>query len=288
LLTEFHPTASSPKSFDDVVGIETTKQQLQEDIIDYIENPELKELDKQEYGIEASSTILFYGPPGCGKTYITEALASQSGLKMFKIDISKIGSKYVNQTSGNIQKAFDYIAQVAKEEDKPVLLFVDELDSLAISRESMKGSSGENLKTTSTLLKLIQEAKDKNIIIIGATNKRGLIDAALLDRFGTETYFGLPDKEAIKKLLIAKLGKITKGQNLAKDDESIDELAESLQGYSNRTIVHITQEAAKLAKRNSRSDITFEIFNQAIEQCEHEKIDEKTYRKESARKIGFI
>ncbi len=78
LLTEFYPTSSSPKSLAEVVGMEETKQILEEEILDYIRHPELKELDKKEYGIEPCATLFFYGPPGCGKTYLTEALASES------------------------------------------------------------------------------------------------------------------------------------------------------------------------------------------------------------------
>ena len=289
ILTPYVPTASSPKSLDDVVGLEETKKTLQEEVIDYFEHPELIQMDKEEYGISPTSTILFYGPPGCGKTYITEALANQSGIDMYKMDISKIGSKFVNQTASNIQKAFDYLGKVTKETGKPVLLFMDEIDSLAINRKSSSGDSSENLKTTSTLLKLVQEAKDKNIIIIAATNMRDTMDDALIDRFETETYFGLPDKDGIKNLLKTKLTKLSKGQNLAQNDEDLDKVANELLGYSNRSVVHILEKAAKLARRNSRSDITSDIFKQAIEECGYEKIKEEKYQKNNAtKKIGFM
>ena len=76
---------------------------------------------------------------------------------------------------------------------------MDEIDSIGMSRENYAGSSRENLKTTSSLLKLIQEAKDNNIIIIAATNRRNLIDAALLNRFQSEIYFGLYDEKGIRE-----------------------------------------------------------------------------------------
>ncbi len=288
ILTQYIPTKSSPKNFNDVVGLEKTKSALQEEIIDYFEHPELVEMDKEEYGISPTSTILFYGPPGCGKTFITEALANQSGIDMYKMDVSKIGSKFVNQTATNIQKAFEYLGQITQETQKPVLLFMDEIDSLAIKRETASGGSSENLKTTSTLLKLIQEAKDKNIIIIAATNRRDIIDDALLDRFETETYFGLSDENGIKNLLKAKLNKLTKGETLAQNDDELDELAKELSGYSNRSIVHILEKAAKLARRNSRSEITSEIFKQAIAECGYEKTKEEHYKKNKDKKIGFI
>ena len=286
LLTEFYPTSSSPKSLADVVGMDETKQILEEEILDYIRHPELKELDKKEYGIEPCATLFFYGPPGCGKTYLTEALASESGLKMYKMDISKIGSKYVNETPANIQKAFDYLAKTAKKDGKPILLFMDEIDSIGMSRENYAGSSRENLKTTSSLLKLIQEAKDNNIIIIAATNRRNLIDAALLNRFQSEIYFGLYDEKGIKGLLKEKLGKIEKGKSLSENEEALSEISKELTGYSNRSIVHIIAKSAKIARRNSRSEITIETVRQAIKDCNFEKISDNTYRREKIR-IGF-
>ncbi len=289
ILTQYIPTASSPKSLDDVVGLEEIKKTLQEEVIDYFEHPELIQMDKEEYGISPTSTILFYGPPGCGKTYITEALANQSGISMYKMDVSKIGSKFVNQTASNIQNAFDYLEKITKNTGKPVLLFMDEIDSLAINRKTNSDDSSENLKTTSTLLKLVQEAKDKNIIIVAATNMRDAMDDALIDRFETETYFGLPDKNGIKNLLKAKLSNLSKGQNLSQNDEKLDEIANELLGYSNRSVVHILEKSAKLARRNSRSEITPQIFMQAIKECDYEKIKEEKYQKNNtSKKIGFI
>ena len=287
LLTEFYPTNSSQKSLADVVGMEETKQILEEEILDYIRHPELKELDKKEYGIEPCATLFFYGPPGCGKTYLTEALASESGLKMYKMDISKIGSKYVNETPANIQKAFDYLAKTAKKDGKPILLFMDEIDSIGMSRENYAGSSRENLKTTSSLLKLIQEAKDNNIIIIAATNRRNLIDTALLNRFQSEIYFGLYDEKGIKGLLKEKLGKIEKGKSLSENEEALSEISKELTGYSNRSIVHIIAKSAKIARRNSRSEITIETVRQAIKDCNFEKINDNSYKRAEKRRIGF-
>ena len=287
LLTEFYPTSSSPKSLDDVVGMDKAKQILKEEILDYIKHPELKELDKKEYGIEPCATLFFYGPPGCGKTYLTEALAIESGLKMYKMDISKIGSKYVNETPANIQKAFDYLAKTAKKDGKPILLFMDEIDSIGMSRENYAGSSRENSKTTSTLLKLIQEAKDRNIIIIAATNRRNLIDAALLNRFQSEIYFGLYDEKGIQGLLKEKLGKIEKGKSLSENKEGLSEISKELTGYSNRSIVHIINKSAKIARRNSRSEITAETIRQAIKDCNFEKINERIYQREDQRTFGF-
>ena len=96
LAPKFIPSQFSPKGFSDVYAMDEVKQKLQQEIIEYIENPELKEQDYKDYGITPPSTFLFYGPPGCGKTYMAEAIAAEAGLDMYKIDISKIGSSFVN------------------------------------------------------------------------------------------------------------------------------------------------------------------------------------------------
>ena len=123
-------------------------------------------LDEAEYGIRAPRGFLFYGPPGCGKTFITQALAAESGLEMFKMDVSKVGSKYVNQTSNNIQAVFEFLSKHNQKTQKPCILFMDEVDSLAINRDGDARSSGENAKATTTLLKLVEQARDNGIILI--------------------------------------------------------------------------------------------------------------------------
>lgn len=278
LVVKFIPTQSSPKGFDDVYAMDEIKQKLQEEIIDYIQNPDLKEKDFIEYGITPPATFLFYGPPGCGKTYLTQALAMETGLDMYKIDISKIGSSYVNKTAINLQNAFDYLAKQAKTSKKPVILFMDEVDSLAIKRDKDHDSS-ENLKTTTTLLKIVQDAKDNNIIIIAATNKYNNLDDAFISRFESEAYFGLFDEKQIKTLLKSILSKKEKAKALVNNDEQLEKLAKKLVGYSNRTINFIVAQATREAKKQNRSDITYEIFDEVIKKSNYDKVDEAKYQK---------
>ena len=288
LLTIYSKTESSPDGFCDVVGMDEVKQKLQEDLIDYITIPDRAELDWLEYGLRTPRGYLFYGPPGCGKTYITQALAQEADMAMFKLDISKAGSKYVNQTANNIEKAFSYIKLCAKKTDKPILLFMDEVDSLAIKRDGQATSSAENLKTTTTLLKLLDEARDSNIIVIAATNQIDILDDAFKERFDGQMYFPLPDKEQIKDYLITSLLLKEKGENLAKNEDDIEKLTNEFEGYSTRAISFMLEDAAKRARRNQRRDITFEDVKSAIENSEQTKHDEKQYKKNrKTRNIGF-
>ncbi len=288
LITKFTPSQSSPEGFKSIAGMEEVKQRLQEEIIDYVSDPAKIQEDMEEYGITLARGFLLYGPAGCGKTFITEALALESGLDLYRLDISKAGSKYVNESANNIEKAFEYLKLMAIKNNAPVLLFMDEADSLAMNRESSSASSGENEKVTTTLLKLVQQARDNNIIIIAATNRFDNLDAAFKNRFDSQIYIGLPDEKQIKMLLKSELSKRLKGKNLSKNEEALDVIASKLKGWSNRSIVFIIEKAAKLAKKNNRDEIKPENLLRAIEECEFEKIEEKDYQKGKKNNlIGF-
>ena len=289
LVTKFEPKPSSPKGFCDVVGLDDIKLKFQEGIIDYLYHPELIKEDFDEYGIIPPKAFLFYGPPGCGKTHITEALAMESSLDMYKMDVSKLGSSYVNKTAQNIQAAIDSLVQIADSKDKPILLFMDEVDSLAIKRDK-SSDTGENLKTTATLLKMLDQAKNSNLIVIAATNKFDLLDEAFVSRFSETQYVGLPDEEQIKALIKHVYSDKSKAQKLLSDENAINKLSCSLKGYSNRSIVFILNEASRIAKKNNRSDVTEAHIMEAIEKSDFEKPVEKDFQKKSKfqqRRIGF-
>ena len=288
VLTEFVPIDTTPKGFLDVAGYDDQKDVMKEQIIDYINNPQQLEIDKQEYGISLPRGYLFYGPPGCGKTFLTEALASEAGLKMYKMDVSKVGSLYVNQTANNIEKAFDYLARLSESEKKPILLFMDEVDSLASKRNGDPGSSREDLKSTTTILRLINSSREKGIIVIAATNQYDLLDEAFVSRFDNQQYFGLPDSQQRIALLKNSLSKRKKGEVLASNDDEIKKLARSLEGYSNRSIVFIVDEAAKIAKRRNRSDISAEDIIAAEVKLNFDKVDETKYGKTETKKLPRI
>ena len=287
-LVRFEQTQSSPKGFCDVVGLEDVVADFRENIIDYIEHPEHLEEDFLEYGIRMPKGYLFYGPPGCGKTYVTQALAAETGLDMYKMDISKFGTEFYNKTASDIQRAFDYLVQVAKKSDKPILLFMDEVDALAIKRDGGMQTMSDDSKVTTTLLKITQEARDNNIIIIAATNKYDMLDEAFSERLGKQVYFPPPDEKQIKNLLIKNLSSRSKGRALASDKNALDELAKKFQRYSARAIDTIIDEAAKTARRDNRRDITFDDVKNALEKSELDRIDEKYYIKEAKKpKVGF-
>ncbi len=291
LVEEYKPTKYSPKGFADVVGMDELKNGLSEDVVAPILDPEQAEQDFIDYEKEYPKGVLMFGPPGCGKTYITQALASEADTKMYKLSIGKAGSSYINQTSQNIKKAFDYVGKLSERSEKPILLFMDEIDSFGFDRSSR--TDNEDIKQVATLLQSIDDIRPKNVILIGATNKPDLLDPAVKRRFDQKEYVGLPDEKVRYSLVKTNLEKKAKAQNLLNDEDSLNEIVKKLEGYSNNAICNICKTASLNALHRNRSDIEFQDFEKAIDECEEEKYDENDYkskegRKKTSRKIGFV
>ncbi len=287
IIEKYIPDSDSPKSLDDVVGLKKAVADVEDFIIFPLEHPVEALERKKEYGIKIPGFIIFYGPSGCGKTMLAQAIAAQSGCDMYCLDLSKVGSVYVNETSSNIRKAFEQLEAEAKKSQKPVVLFMDEMDSLAEKRMLGGAGSKEDNKVVNTLLPLISAAKAKNIIIIGATNMYNFLDPAIVRRAGMKQYIGLPDSKEISTLLVKELSKFKKGKNFAGNKKLIAKLSKELKGYSPSNIIDIIMSASVNAYRCKR-ELREIDFIEAIKQGSFEKINEKEYKLEQkANKIGF-
>ncbi|MBQ8635738.1 ATP-binding protein [bacterium] len=290
LVDKFVPTQSSPQSLDDVVGLDKIRDDIKELIIFPIEHPDEAQQRKLDYDIDIPHFIVFHGPPGCGKTMLAQAIAQETGCDMYSLDLSKIGASYVNETAKNVGKSFEYVKKQAEKSDKPVILFLDEMDSILAKRiNDSSGGSREDNKTVNALLTLTAEAKEKGIIIIGATNMFDIIDPAAKRRIDLNAYVGLPNKEEIVKLLKMRLNKFEKGKTLAQDDEALKDLSKDLSGHSPSNIVNIVKASAKIAYKEKR-DLIKEDVQQAIKEGSWEKIKEREYmpKDKQASKIGFM
>ncbi len=279
-------TEFSPKGMQDVMGMEELKEELIENVIKPVNNPEQARLDLEEYGKRIPTGILLYGPPGCGKTYIIEALAAETDSEVYIMNSANTGSKFVNQTANNIKKAFDYVYKKGDESDKPVFMFMDEIDAMTSNRDAH--ASNEDIKGVATLLKYIEGAKAHNVIVIGATNKYDLIDPAIRRRFDMKRYVGLPEQEQREALIRNNLSKKAKGQALINDSEKVSKIAKTLEGYSCSSINIISDLASLNALKRQRADIDTVDFEEAIKSTGEEKIDERQYRPIAKKeKIGF-
>ncbi len=290
LLEEFKPNEFSPKGFESLGGMEKVKEQLTDEIIFPIKNPEEAKLDEIEYGKKYPRGIMFYGPPGCGKTYVVEALSQEANIPLYKLKLSKLGSSYINETATNIQKVFDYLEEVSKEKGTPVFLLMDEIESIAASRQD--GGSGANLEDTKnvdTLLTLMEEARAKGIIIFAATNKFKMIDDAIKSRLQDKIYIGLPDDQTREAVLKIHLNKRTKGVSLANNKEELQKVVNITKGFSNRDIAILTDKAALIARKDNRREIIASDFEIPVKERQNTKVNEKHYMSDdNARiKIGF-
>lgn len=279
-------TEFSPKGMQDVMGMEELKEELIENVIKPVNNPKQARLDLEEYGKRIPTGILLYGPPGCGKTYIIEALAAETDSEVYIMNSANTGSKFVNQTANNIKNAFDYVYKKGDESDKPVFMFMDEIDAMTSNRDAH--ASNEDIKGVATLLKYIEGAKAHNVIVIGATNKYDLIDPAIRRRFDMKRYVGLPEQEQREALIRNNLSKKAKGQALINDSEKVSKIAKALEGYSCSSINIISDLASLNALKRQRADIDTVDFEEAIKSTGEEKIDERQYRPIAKKeKIGF-
>ena len=288
LIEEFVPTPSSPDGFNDIKGMYDLKNQLTEMVVEPVKDSDLAKMDLEEYSITYPHGILLFGPPGCGKTYVTQALAKEAGLKMYNFKMSKAGSKFIHETANNSELLFDYVEQKAKEAGKPCILFIDEFESIGKDRDD--DAKRFDIEESDTFLNLIQTAGDRGIIIVAATNKFDLLDDAIKRRFDEKVYVGLPDDETRKMILLKTLSKSTKAQTLMSSDKDIDAIMKALSGFSNDDICKISVKVARKARHDNRREITaqdyFDIIN--TPEVQAYKIKEEKYKPaEQKRQIGF-
>ncbi len=289
-ISKYVPGLNAPKGFEDVAGMEDVKEKFNDGILQALKNPEEAEKDFEEYGIKMPRGILLYGPPGCGKTFISEALAQEAGVPMYQLKLTDIGSSYINASSKNLKEAFDEAIRHAKITKKPTILKMEEVDTIGTERSNK--INNEDSKMVGTFLQCMDEAEDAKVFVIGTTNKFQNLDPALRRRFDSKAPVSIPEDETIQWLVKHFLSKVTKGSQLIADDDAIKEISKKLYGYSNDSIVKISMEAGKLAKKRNRDFISKEDYFNAIKNSTEEKPDLKLFLpnedlKVTKGKIGF-
>jgi transitional endoplasmic reticulum ATPase len=191
-----------------------------------------------------------YGPPGCGKTILARALATESGGNMILVRGPEILSKWV----GESEKAIREIFRKAKASSPCVIIF-DELDSLAKMKNEEGGGIGENI--LSQMLTEMEEGTSSRVVIIGITNRPDLIDSSMLrtGRLDLNVFVSPPEEKG--RLEIIKI--LTDSMPLSKDVD-LNEIAVATQSYSGADLASLCREAAVEAMQNNTKEISSKDF----------------------------
>ena len=241
-------------SFDDVAGLLEPKQELYE-VVDFLRHPaKFKKL-----GAEIPHGVLLVGPPGTGKTLLAKAVAGEASVPFFSISASEFVEMFVGVGASRVRDLF-----VKAKRNAPAIIFIDELD--AIGRQRGSGMGGSHDEREQTLNQILVEMDgfdtDANVIVIAATNRPDILDAALLrpGRFDRQIAIDLPDKNERAQIIQVHV----KNKPLA-DAVNLGKIAVSTAGFSGADLRNLMNEAAILAARENSKTISQANLDSAIE-----------------------
>ncbi|MCF6444985.1 ATP-dependent zinc metalloprotease FtsH [Nereida sp. MMG025] len=248
LLTEKHGRVT----FDDVAGIDEAKEELGE-IVEFLRNPQ----KFSRLGGKIPKGALLVGPPGTGKTLLARAIAGEAGVPFFTISGSDFVEMFVGVGASRVR---DMFADAKK--NAPCIVFIDEIDAVGRARGS--GYGGGNDEREQTLNQLLVEMDgfeaNEGVIIVAATNRRDVLDPALLrpGRFDRQVTVPNPDIKGREKILGVHARKTPLGP-----DVDLRIIARGTPGFSGADLANLVNEAALMAARVGRRFVTMEDFEQA-------------------------
>ncbi len=241
-------------SFDDIAGIDEAKAEFEE-IVSFLKEPERYTL----VGAKIPKGVLLVGPPGTGKTLLAKAIANEASVPFYSVAGSEFVEMFIGIGAARIRDLFKKAS-----ENTPCIVFIDEID--AVGRERGAGIGGGNDEREQTLNQLLTEMdgfkENKGVIVVGATNRVDILDAALLrpGRFDRQITVGLPDR--LGRLAILKVHARNKPLS---QDVSLVQLANRTPGFSGADLANLLNESAILATRYKKVTITKNEVNEAAD-----------------------
>ena len=241
-------------SFDDIAGIDEAKAEFEE-IVSFLKEPERYTL----VGAKIPKGVLLVGPPGTGKTLLAKAIANEANVPFYSVAGSEFVEMFIGIGAARIRDLFKKAS-----ENTPCIVFIDEID--AVGRERGAGIGGGNDEREQTLNQLLTEMdgfkENKGVIVVGATNRVDILDAALLrpGRFDRQITVGLPDR-------LGRIGilKVHARNKPFAEDVSLVQLANRTPGFSGADLANLLNEAAILATRYKKQTITKNEVNEAAD-----------------------
>ena len=240
-------------SWDQVGGLEGTKERLRETIQWPLEYPEVFE----ELDMQAAKGVLMYGPPGTGKTLLAKAVANESESNFISIKGPELLNKYVGESEKGVREVFS-----KARENAPTIVFFDEIDSIATERGSNSGDSGVGERVVSQLLTELDGLESlEDVVVVATTNRPDLIDPALLrpGRLDRHVHVPVPDEDARRKILEVH----TRNKPLA-DDVDLDAVARKAEGYVGADIEAVAREASMNASREFIGSVSREEVGESV------------------------
>jgi len=251
-------SSEKPKTkFDDVAGVEEAKEEVQE-IVDFLKYPGRY----VEIGAKIPKGVLLVGSPGTGKTLLAKAVAGEADVPFFSVSGSSFIEMFVGVGAARVRDLFE---QAKK--DAPSIIFIDEIDAIGKSRAA-GAQMGGNDEREQTLNQLLAEmdgfGTDTPVIILAATNRPEILDAALLrpGRFDRQVLVDKPDFEGRVKILKVHM------KNVKMDDDvDVEEIARLTAGLAGADLANIVNEAALLAGRKSQKTVKQQDIFEAVERA---------------------
>lgn len=266
--TQIHAKAARAKEilikWTDVIGMEEAKEEAME-VVNLIRD----RAQLQRIGGRILRGILMIGPPGCGKTYLAKAIATEANLPFLSMSGSEFIEMFVGVGASRVRKLFKQARQLAYVEGG-CIIFIDELDAVGAKRAQDSGFGGQTESNTTLNQLLIEmdglKEKDYNVVVVGATNApEDFLDQALLraGRFDRKIYVDFPNLDEREKLFEYYLKNV-------KYDPSLDlmRLARLTVGNSPADITNIIREAALIAVRNKKEIISMKEISEAYDRVE--------------------